>query len=234
MTPVEPILDAQEVAQIELYILRRVREITAGDHASTSTGTGFNLTGLKDWEPGDAVSAIDWAQSSLTNFSPIVTRQFEQDSSATIIAVADASLSTRGGAGHAAIMTGIARALAAVGLAASFFQDRFGLVTFDDDLRLLTSARPRIGKSHVVHCLDLYANAFRAPAREAARADAMTALAGHLRGTSMLAMISDFLFADVERVVDELARLNTVHDVFMMMVDARFAFELPETSAGWI
>jgi uncharacterized protein (DUF58 family) len=233
-TEVQPLLDAREIAQIELYILRRVKEIAAGDHMSLSTGTGFDLTGLKDWEPGDAVSSIDWAQSSLTNFSPIVTRQFEQDSSATVVAIADASLSTRCGTRQAAIMTAIARALAAVGLAAAFFQDRFGLIAFGDGLRLRTAARPRIGKSHVVHCLSLYADAFHAPAEDAGGADALTAVAGHLRGTSMLAVISDFLFADVERAIAELARLNTVHDVFLMMVDARFVYELPPTSAGWI
>src|SRR4051812_13310185 len=62
--------DPADIAQIELYILRWMREFTSGDHASLSTGTGFNLVGLKDWEPGDAISTVDWAQSSLTNFSP--------------------------------------------------------------------------------------------------------------------------------------------------------------------
>ena len=43
-----------------------------------------------EWEPGDRMSSIDWAQSSMTNFSPLITRDFEQDSNATIVAVADA------------------------------------------------------------------------------------------------------------------------------------------------
>ena len=228
-------MNAQDIAQIELYILKRVQEISPGDHASFSTGTGFNLTGLKDWEPGDAVSCIDWAQSSLTNFSPIVTRQFEQDSSATVVAIADASLSTRCGTRSASIMTSIARGLASVGLAAAFFQDRFGFFAFDGDLHLRAAARPRRGKAHVVHCLDLYANALvGSTASELEHASVVASVAGHLRGPSMIVVISDFLLADAPRVVEELARLNTVHDVFLMMVDTRFAFELPGTSAGWV
>ena len=74
-----------------------MKEFTLGDHASVFKGAGFNFVGLRDWEPGDRVSSIDWAQSSLTNFSPLITREFEQDSNATIVAVADASLSTRCG-----------------------------------------------------------------------------------------------------------------------------------------
>jgi len=35
-------------------------------------------------------------------------------------------------------------------------------------------------------------------------------------------------------MLDELSLLNAVHDVFLMMADVRFAYELPQVSAGWI
>src|SRR6266571_3278602 len=95
----EPLVNLSEVAEIELFILKRMKEFTLGDHASVFRGSGFNLVGLRDWQPGDRMSSIDWAQSSLTNFSPMIIREFEQDSNATIVAVADASLSTRCGVG---------------------------------------------------------------------------------------------------------------------------------------
>ncbi len=47
-------------------------------------------------------------------------------------------------------------------------------------------------------------------------------------------VISDFLFADAQRVLNELSLLNGMHDVFLMMADVRFAYELPPASAGWI
>jgi len=228
------VLDTAEIAEIELYILRRMRALTSGDHASSAMGSGFDLLGLRDWEPGDAISAIDWAQSSLTNFNPLVTRQFQQDSNAVILALADASLSTRCGARGVLIMSAITRALAAVGLAAAFFQDRFGLIAFDESLQVRSAAWPRIGRSHVLHCLDLYANSFRAPREGGGSAGAIAAAGGYLRDASMIVMISDFLWVDAEGVIDELARIGSVHDVLLMMVDARFAFELPATAAGWL
>ena len=97
----EPLVNLSEIAEIELLIRKRMKEYTLGDHASVFKGPGFNFVGIRDWEPGDRMSSIDWAQSSLTNFSPIVTREFEQTSNATIVAVADASLSTRCGMGGA-------------------------------------------------------------------------------------------------------------------------------------
>ena len=62
----------------------------------------------------------------------------------------------------------------------------------------------------------------------------MAAIAAHLRQTSLVPVISDFLFADAPRVIKEFSLLNAAHDVFLMMVDARFAYKLPAMSAGWI
>ena len=228
-----PLVNLQEIAEIELFILRRMKEYTLGDHASVFKGSGFNFVGSRDWQPGDRMSHIDWAQSSMTNFSPLVTREFEQDSTATVLAVADASMSTRCGAAGVPIAAAIARSIAAVGLSAVFFQDQFGLIAFDEAFRQISAARPRIGKPHVIYCLDLYERP-RPVDLTSQQSDVTTTIEGHLRKTSLVPVISDFLFADAQRVLNELSLLNGMHDVFLMMADVRFAYELPPASAGWI
>jgi uncharacterized protein (DUF58 family) len=227
------LVSLSEIAEIELFVLKRMKEFTLGDHASVFKGSGFNFVGIRDWAPGDRMSSIDWAQSSLTNFSPLITREFDQDSTATIMAVADASMSTRCGMHGVPIAAAIARSVAAVGLSAVFFQDNFGLLTFDEGFRQVASARPRIGKPHVLYCIDLYQQRDEADAA-AEHPDITATIEGHLRKTSLVPVISDFLFADAPRVIKELSLLNAVHDVFLMMADARFAFRLPEVGAGWI
>ena len=228
-----PLVNLSEIAEIELFILKRMKEFTLGDHASLFKGSGFNFVGTRDWQPGDRVSSIDWAQSSLNNFSPLITREFEQDSNATIVAVADASMSTRCGVNGVPIAAAIARSVAAVGLSAVFFQDQFGLITFDDQFRQMAVARPRIGKPHVIYCLDLYQQ-FKASDPDTLPQDVTATIEGHLRKTSMVPVISDFLLPDVERVIKELSLINGLHDVFLMMADVRFAYQMPSTSAGWI
>ena len=228
-----PLVNLQEIAEIELFILRRMKEYTLGDHASVFKGSGFNFVGSRDWQPGDRMSHIDWAQSSMTNFSPLVTREFEQDSTATVLAVADASMSTRCGGAGVPIAAAIARSIAAVGLSAVFFQDQFGLITFDDAFHQVAAIRPRIGKPHVIYCLDLYQRP-KAAEMESGQGDVTATIEGHLRKTSLVPVISDFLFADAQRVVNELALLNGMHDVFLMMADVRFAYQMPVASAGWI
>jgi uncharacterized protein (DUF58 family) len=229
----DALVNLREIAEIELFIIKRMKEFTLGDHASVFKGSGFNFVGVRDWEPGDRMSSIDWAQSSMTNFSPMVTRDFEQDSNATIVAVADASLSTRCGVHGVPIAAAIARAVAAAGLSAMFFQDLFGLVTFNDQFQQLAAARPRIGRSHLLYCLDLYQNRRSLDPSEERR-DIILAVESQVRKSSLVPVISDFLFPDAERLIRELALLNAVHDVFLLLADVRFAYRFPTISDGWI
>src|ERR1700680_4455136 len=116
----DPLVNLSELSEIELLILKRMREFTIGDHRSVFHGTGFDFVGLRDWQPGDRLAQVDWAQSTLTNFSPLVVREFEQPSTAAVVAVADASLSTRCGTGGIPIAAAIARAIATIGMSTVF------------------------------------------------------------------------------------------------------------------
>jgi len=222
-----------DITEIELIILRRMREVTLGDHRSHSHGAGFDYVGTREWQPGDGFSGIDWAQSSLTNFSPLILREFAQPSTATVIAVADRSLSTRCGLDGVAIAANSARAIATIGLSAVFFQDLFGLMTFDAGMRDVSVVRPRIGKGQVMHCLDAYEH--QRGLQEVKYVGSLsTTIASFVRRTALIPFISDFLFDDARSVLHELALLSSSHDAFVVLLDAGFAFELPRLSAGWI
>jgi len=228
-----PLVNLADITEIELVILKRMREVTLGDHRSRSHGSGFDFIGLRDWQAGDRFSSIDWAQSSLTNFSPLIVREFEQPSTATVMAIADVSPSTRCGAGGVPIAAAVARSIATIGMSAVFFQDPFGLVTFDAGFVHLAALRPRTGKSHVVHCIDAYQydRGLQAVRRSGSIS---TSLGGFVRRQAMLPVVSDFLFDDAAAVIKELALLNATHDVFVVLIDSAFAFALPEISAGWV
>lgn len=229
----ESLINLAEITEIELFILKRMREVTIGDHRSMTHGAGFDFQGLRDWQPGDRPSAIDWPQSSLTNFSPMVVREFEQPSTASVVAIADVSRSTRCGAGGTLIAAIVARAIATVGMSAVFFQDPFGLVTFDEGFMHLSAIRPSTGKAHVLHCVDAYQyqRGLQAVRRTGDLGDT---LAGYFRSTTLLPVISDFLFDDPDEIVRELSLLDNTHDVFLVLIDTAFAFELPDVSAAWI
>ena len=226
----DALVDWHELEDLELVIRARMKEHAAGAHASVFPGEGFDFVGLRDWQPGDRPSAIDWAQSTITNFSPLVSREFEQESTATVMLVADTSRSTRCGTGQISIAHVIARSVATLALAAAFFQDRVGLITVDGPHRALPVV-PRIGKVHAIHCLEAYQSAVRSTGHP----DGPTrgGLAGLLRRQSFVAVISDFLGDDLRQGLDELRQLAATHDVVLVMVDAAFAYTLPTLSAGW-
>jgi len=228
-----PLVNLADITEIELVILKRMREVTMGEHRSRAQGSGFDFIGLRDWQAGDRFSSIDWAQSTLTNFAPLIVREFEQPSTATVIAIADLSPSTRCGVGGVPIAATVARAIATLGMSAVFFQDPFGLVTFDAGFVHLAALRPRTGKSHVVHCLDAYQ--YERNLQKVRRSGSIsTSLGGFVRRQAMLPVISDFLFDDAATVVQELSMLNTTQDVFLVLIDSAFAFALPDISAGWV
>ena len=237
---VEPLINLSEITEVELLILKRMREFTIGEHSSMFHGTGFDFVGLRDWQAGDRFEAIDWAQSSLTNFSPLIVREFEQPTTSSVVIVADRSASTRCGADTAGsdrrgvqIATLIARAIATVGMSAVFFQDSIGLVTFDEGFRDLGAVRPRIGKGQVIHCLEAYQHGHGL--QDIKNVGSLSAtLTGFSRKTALMPVLSDFLFDDAPMLLEELSQVNNVHDVFILMVDASFAFDLPRVSAGWI
>ena len=235
---VEPLINLSEITEIELLILKRMREFTIGEHSSMFHGTGFDYVGLRDWQAGDRFEHIDWPQSSLNNFSPLIVREFEQPTTSSVILVADRSASTRCGADTAGgrrgmqIATLIARAIATVGMSAVFFQDSIGLIAFGEG-RDLGAVRPRIGKGQVIHCVEAYQNGYGL--QEIRNTGSLSAtLTGFSRKTAMMPVISDFLFDDAPAFLQELSQVNNIHDVFILMVDASFAFELPRVSAGWI
>jgi uncharacterized protein (DUF58 family) len=150
-----------------------------------------------------------------------------------VVVVADISASTRCGVNGIPIARGVARALATIGMSAVFFQDMFGLVTFDGIDGGLAAIRPRIGRNQVIHCLDAYQDGRGFEDLTAAESLSMT-VGSFMRRTALVPFISDFLFENPDSVIRELTLLSSTHDVFIVLIDAAFAFDMPKVSAGWI
>jgi uncharacterized protein (DUF58 family) len=230
---VEPLVNLSEITEIELLILKRMRELTMGEHRSLYHGSGFDLVGLRDWQAGDRLTAIDWPQSSIAGFNPMVVREFEQPSTAPVVVLADRSASTRCGIDGVPIAAIVARAVATIGMSAVFFQDQFGLLTFGDGFRQVSAVAPRIGKAQVIHCLEVYDQGRGGQGAKRAGTLSQT-IAGFLHRTSLVPVVSDFLFDDPASILRELSHLHSTHDVFVVLVDSTHAFALPHVSSGWI
>jgi hypothetical protein len=90
-----------------------------------------------------------------------------------------------------------------------------------------------MGKGHVIHCLEAY-DAGRGLQDLKVAGSLSATLIGFSRKTSLVPVVSDFLFEDPGAIIKELSLANNVHDVFVVLADAAFAFELPAMSSGWV
>ena len=45
----EPLVSWEEIQDIELVVLRRMKKFAMGAHPSVFQGSGFDLVGLRDW-----------------------------------------------------------------------------------------------------------------------------------------------------------------------------------------
>jgi len=228
--PIE--INLGEIKEIDIVVLRRLQELIGGDHKSFFKGDGFDLVGLRDWQPGDKISSIDWPQSTMNNFNPLVVMEFEEDKNGTILIVTDASLSMGCGIDGFSSRNIVSRAIATIGLSGVFFQDLTGLFIFDHKYNHV-HIRPRMGKNNIISCISHYLNpSFSGSALNPLN---MTQkILGCLRRPAMIPVISDFLFEDADDFIKDISNLKSRHDLFLIVTEASFLFELPETSDGWV
>ena len=224
------LVDLPRSAKIELVILKRMREFTLGEHRSRSTATASTSSACATGRPATASRTSTGRSRSLTNFAPLVIRDFEQPSTAGVVVVADGSASTRCGAGGvplAAVRRPRARG-ARIGMSAVFFQDPFGLVTFQGGFEQLP-ASPRTGRRTRSSTASTPTSRERGlEDRSPGLGSLSGSLAGFLRKTSLVPVVSDFLFDDIDRGAGELAHVNAPHDVFLVLIEARS----PSTAGG--
>ena len=133
------LVDLDEITEIELLIAARLRGAHLGEHRSRSDGTGFDFVGLRDWQSGDRWRPSTGRNRALTNFAPLVVREFDQPSTADggggcrPVAVDAVRRRPRRAAASAAPIVAARACAGVIGLSAFFFQDPFGLITFERD-----------------------------------------------------------------------------------------------------
>lgn len=227
-----PLVSLPEIHEIEIVVAKKIRELILGEHPSWLKGFGFDLAGIRDWQPGDPLFSIDWARSTTTNFSPPLVREFEETKRITILVLADNTLSARCGIGGISPAHIVARVIATLGVSAALFRDLLGLISFDENFRLDLVA-PRIGRNHLIYCLTRY-QVPRFSAEKNKAAALLGQLQAHLKFFSVVPFISDFIFPQAEEIIRALKLLSSRHDVFVILVETDFTFDLPDGGDGWM
>ncbi len=138
----------QAIKRIQIISRKKVREIFAGEYRSVFKGKGIEVEELREYEPGDDVSAIDWKTSARR--SRLYVKKFREERELSLFLVVDASPSMDFGL-YAPRREKAAEAAALLSLAALMNNDRVGLLIFGEKEGKFVP--PRRGRGHFLRII---------------------------------------------------------------------------------
>ncbi len=131
---------------IQLRTRRAVNSAFSGEYRSVFRGQGMEFEEVREYQPGDDVTTIDWNVTARTG-RPHVKR-FVEERELTVFFVVDVSASGRFGSKGKTKTEVAAEMTALVSFVASRQNDRVGLLAFSDQIELFVPAKK--GITHVL------------------------------------------------------------------------------------
>lgn len=187
------LLDPREVAQlggIELVARGVVEGFLAGLHRSPYRGFSVEFAEHRHYQPGDELRYLDWKM--LARSDRLFVKQYEEETNLRAMIVLDVSRSMNWTGDPDAHLTKRAyadRLAAAIALILLRQRDATGLITFDDRVRTMLSARVKGGQwSELVRRLGV------AGGGGTAAEPALRRVTDLLRRRGLVVFVSDLLF----------------------------------------
>ncbi len=138
----------QAIKRIQIISKKKVREIFAGEYRSIFKGKGIEVEELREYQPGDDLSSIDWKTSARK--SKLYVKKFREERELSLFLVVDASPSMDFGL-YAPKREKAAEAAALLSLAALMNNDRVGLLIFGEKEGKFVP--PRRGRGHFLRII---------------------------------------------------------------------------------
>lgn len=214
----------REVRRLEIYAKRRVDDLLTGEYHAAFKGQGIEFADVREYQPGDDVRMIDWNVTARAG-KPFIKRHIEERQ-LTVMLLVDVSASTTFGT-IGRTKSRLAAELAAVlAMVASRNNDRVGLLTFADDIRVFLP--PRKGRSHLLRVI-----------RECLGSEpgggglgliaALELVRQVVRQHAVVFLISDFLMTEAEQAPlrRALSMASHRHEVIAASIEDPAEFDLP-------
>lgn len=220
----------EELARaVRLLHLRGRREATglfSGSSVSPFRGSGLEFEESRPYAPGDDVRSLDWSATARTG--ELYVKRHREERSHTLLFALDASRSMAFGTGAASKVEVAARAIALLTAAAGRAGDRFGLLTFDSNVR--ECIEPGRGGSHALRVLRATVRGTTAPRGSARLAAAVDRLRAIARRRATVLLLTDFRDAslDAAGLRRQVAALGARHDVIALPLRDPAEIELPD------
>lgn len=126
---------ARRLARVQLQAARRLAPAWAGAYRSAFKGEGIEFSGVREYQPGDDVRAIDWRVAARTG--RLAVRRYVEERNRTVLFLLDVGAALAAGSGDRCLLDVAADAVALVGSAAIAGGDRVRLAAWSDHMELL-------------------------------------------------------------------------------------------------
>ena len=214
----------KKVRQIHIRTSKVVNELFAGEYVSTFKGRGIEFQEVREYQPGDDVSSIDWNVTARMGH-PFIKR-FVEEREMTVMLLVDASGSGKFGSGEVLKKEMAAELGAVLAFSAIRNNDKVGLVIFTGDVEKYVP--PKKGMRHVLRVIReiLY---FQPQGKGTDISQAIKFLNNLTTRRTVTFLISDFMAPDFSKPLRIAAKR---HDVIAVQVVDPREMELPR--AGFV
>ena len=210
----------QKVRHIEIRTRGLVNDLFGGEYHSVFKGKGMSFSEVREYQPGDDISLIDWNVTARSN-APYI-KIFEEERELTVYLIVDMSRSGNFGTLQR-FKNEIAVEIAAVlGFSAIKNNDKVGLILFSDGIEKYVV--PKKGKSHVLRVIrELLYN--RPKGRGTSIQNALDFLMKVAKRRSVVFLISDYMDKGYWK---SLKIANRKHDLIGIQISDVAEYNIPD------
>jgi len=211
----------RRITRLELRTRRLIDSALIGAYRTAFKGRGALFDGIRPYEPGDDVRAMEWNVSARAG-EPYI-KQFIEERELTVMVLVDDSASMRFGTRSASKRDRAAELTAALALIAVRGGDRVGVMVAGDETRAYLP--PRRGRGHVLRAIRLVT----APGKSKRLdfGDALRAASRLMPQRGVMFVISDFL-GDAADFARPLGLVSKRHEVICAVTDDPLERVLPD------
>ena len=200
----------KKVRRIEIHTSRLVSEVLAGQYRSVFRGRGMEFDEVREYQPGDEVSSIDWNVTARTGYPHV--KRFVEERQLTVLFLVDASGSGFFGSTDRLKVEIATEVCAFLAFSATKSNDRVGLIVFTNEVEKYVP--PAKGSRHVLRVIRELA--LLEPAGKRTRiASALDYLGRMSHRRSVVFLVSDFIDDGYKRA---LTIANKRHDVVAVTI----------------
>ena len=209
----------KKVRRIEIRTSHLVSEVLAGQYRSVFRGRGMEFDEVREYQPGDEVSSIDWNVTARTGYPHV--KRFVEERQLTVLFLVDASGSGFFGSTDRLKVEIATEVCAFLAFSAIKSNDKIGLVVFTDEGEKYVP--PAKGSRHVLRVIR--ERALLEPRGKKTRiASALDYLDRMTHRRCVVFLVSDFIGDGYKRA---LTIANKRHDIVAVVVTDPREVSLP-------